>query len=1017
MSSAGKAALEYLKSIFASASADHLPDTQPWLTAVPGDAARDRGMTSGADQRAVETDDDVIEFVTEWYGKRNIYFKPARFDFDAPGPRIASTRVFVGAWLDLDLVAKPGVAPQNLIDMACAALDKLKHPPSVIVSTGGGLQALFHFDEPLVVGTTVDVNGAAIQAHILIENTNRELARVFAGDTAVCHPAGGLRLPFTQNVNRAGVVARTLRVEPGRVCKAVDLYAELCGLGVMLAKAKDGSWATPSAAMSKAERVHAEIARLATGAGGGKPRLTPEEQQAIIDGMVIESGGVKGGRDNATTSYAGTLINDGLTDDECLANILARIPEAVARVRAAGGKPDPLSRAKIMQKIRNVRKKHDRGRVGEGDVKPLKREALKVIGAGDPTPDAMEPVSMDKLDIGFDLDPGKFFATWRDTPEPGRAGHADENDSESDDLDPADYDPSREPATVAELRWVVKLWRAKASAKGVPNAGKEYPYGAPGLIETVKAVWLRTLDKAGTGVAWDNAASQWWVYRPASWVWDRASFDVVDAMLSRFLVRVLGHACKARLRREFLTTIAPSLAPVAAWNLPAAMRQHVTLCACGTLVLIDHAGGLTVRVAKREDLLTAEGCPRIAASWVPGATCPEVDKVIAVIMARPDAAERTALIETYWAAASQILLPGERPKATYRAVFVWGEANTGKSALLEIVRAVLEGHPEAGRASPICSTSLEDFDGAFGRSGMLGCRAWLVHETIDGYRVKNEATFKQITVNEPITVNVKYREPVLARLGMPIFIATNNLPNWGDASKGTSSRVVAINTTTEFVPATDFKGVPGTAAINPDLYEDMVRENAGVLQKMAVAACAMVRAGVMPVADSVRAMSDATFTENDPVAEFVLRGVAKAPTPDHWAEINGLVRGLRGMVDDAGGGRAGIDRMSTLGARQRLLSKLRFMFKGKAWIDRADGGSGDPMRTFHGVWLTAKGKEWAMMAMRRDDGNNQPLSSYRLLVERVNGPHINPRNTTAQPVSNGVANVVVLKQPGLVQRD
>ena len=159
MSSAGKSALEYCKSIYASAGAEHLPDTQIWLTAVPGDAARDRGMMSGADQRAVETDDDVIEFVNEWTGKRNIYHKAARFDFDAPGPRIVNTRVFGFAWLDIDLVAKPAVAPQKLIDMACDALDKLTHKPSVINATGGGVQALFHFDEPLVVGTTVEVDG------------------------------------------------------------------------------------------------------------------------------------------------------------------------------------------------------------------------------------------------------------------------------------------------------------------------------------------------------------------------------------------------------------------------------------------------------------------------------------------------------------------------------------------------------------------------------------------------------------------------------------------------------------------------------------------------------------------------------------------------------------------------------------------------------------------------------------------------------------------------------------------
>jgi hypothetical protein len=332
-----------------------LPETQIWLVAVPGDDARERWLTSGADQHAVFDANDVLEFVAEWNKRRNIYHKAARFDLDAPGPRIASTRVFRFAWLDLDLVPKPEVASAKLIDMAVNALDGLVHGPSTIVSTGGGVQALFHFDQPLVVGTKIPVGPEALQvpAHVLIESINRGLARVFAGDVAVCHPAGGLRLPFTTNVNRAGSVARTLRVQPGRVCKAVDLYLELGEIGARLGRAKDGSWAVLSRTLSKVQRIHALAGQGAGGGGSGVPAKTQDEWAEIKRALVI-----KGGRNVATARYAGWLARRGLSEDDAVDSLIERSEEAAAEVRAGGGEPRPLSRGEITTVVRSVFKTH-----------------------------------------------------------------------------------------------------------------------------------------------------------------------------------------------------------------------------------------------------------------------------------------------------------------------------------------------------------------------------------------------------------------------------------------------------------------------------------------------------------------------------------------------------------------------------------------------------------------------------------------------------------------------------------
>jgi hypothetical protein len=373
MSSAGKAALEYLKSINTSHSGDHLPDTQIWLVAVPGDASRESFMSSGVAQLAVLDASDVIEFASEWAGRRNLYYKGARFAMDAPGPQKAYARVFQYAWVDIDLVGKPRQAEARYIDMVVAALDSLVHRPSVIVATGGGVQALWHFDVPLVAGAgTVGSNGSGapgVPGHVLIERINQELARVFAGDPAVCHCAGGLRLPCTANMNRGGAVAKVLRLEPGRTCKAGALLEELHGFGIKLSRTKDGAWSSVPAVLSTVERTHATEARAgalfqaggANGSGGepAKPAKSDAEWAEIKRQLVL-----KGGRNVAAAQVAGWLVRRGLSEDDAILNLLARSVEAADSVRAAGGKPAPLSQGELTTVVRSVMKTHERTGAG-----------------------------------------------------------------------------------------------------------------------------------------------------------------------------------------------------------------------------------------------------------------------------------------------------------------------------------------------------------------------------------------------------------------------------------------------------------------------------------------------------------------------------------------------------------------------------------------------------------------------------------------------------------------------------
>jgi len=188
-----------------------------------------------------------------------------------------------------------------------------------------------------------------------------------------------------------------------------------------------------------------------------------------------------------------------------------------------------------------------------------------------------------------------------------------------------------------------------------------------------------------------------------------------------------------------------------------------------------------------------------------------------------------------------------------------------------------------------------------------------------------------------------------------------------------------INTTSTFGTG------PGAAAPRQDdeIYADLVAEAPGILQKLALAAQGMLRAGAMPVSQETKAASDSTFAEHDRTAEFVGAAITAAPTPAHWVSNNDIVRAFRGMIYDAGGGREEGLRMTTLAMKRRLFNRIRLTFKSATRTAWPDGKSCDAQ---YGVWLTAQGKDWLARALQHDDNMRQPVSGYTLVADRANGP-------------------------------
>lgn len=986
---AAEAAVEYLSSIYANKPADIY--TNIWLSAIPDDDAREKG-SDGADQRKIEDLDDIREFVSEWYNKRNIYYKAARFQENADGTRIVDAQVFCFAWIDIDLVSKPEIAPARLIDMACDMLDTLKHKPSVIVSTGGGVQALWHFKTPIVLGVTP-------KAHAWIESINRNLSRVFGGDPAPSHPAGGLRLPGTINLNRTlkraesnlvsytEAPAKVLRMEPERLIEPAELDKELKGLGTKLFRDKMGQWHTLSGEMSKVERAH--IAAAEEAIGTDNKAKTADEWDTIILDMVR-----KGGRNVAMTKYAGKIIRAGMNEDDALANMLAKIAEATKRVRDAGQKATPPGKSEIMAVIRSVAKtetrhaevKQAQAQAPEPEPAKPKRTRRKPVstqvvdtsdgqaGRGEPEPER-EP---DPTPMISRSDPGGFFGA-RSVTATERANEEADTTSKPTPIDPATYDP-RDPAQ--ELRQVVNRWYAQTDSHGVRvNAGKEYPFQLSGSVDLVVRAFLATLEKNDIGLIRTN--SEWWVYDDTLFTWRVVDDEYVYTLFSDFWDALLGMVCTAKRVRDFMDTLILRVSVKnVQWNVPIATGFHATLFDCGTLVLIDPKGVLSTRPVQRADMLTEHECPRVAVRWTPGATCPRIEQALRSMAKHlPDPADQDAWYEAILAWASQIFLPAKRPKHLYRAAVFFGESNTGKNFLLDIPRAVLDAPGKLSRVSTAPLTALDD---SFGMQGFLGKRAWLVAEAKSAATVLSDDLLKQIITDEHLEVKVKFKGNVLSRLHLTIGVATNTLPRFNDVSAGTLSRVVYFPLQMRFME-------PGKYDLNdpfhlqaiPDIEEVIRQEREGIAQLLVDRACRMMVSGKMPVTAKMEENTEQMYGSSNRTLMFLENAIQQRPTRDDWVTNADLKTAFRGMVYAEDGWTAA-SKVDMRQVENSLFTALRHKFH----AERSKGMKSGKVREVHRrVWLTAEGIDWYMHGLKHDSGQrDKPLSDFKTLGDTVNRP-------------------------------
>lgn len=239
-----------------------------------------------------------------------------------------------------------------------------------------------------------------------------------------------------------------------------------------------------------------------------------------------------------------------------------------------------------------------------------------------------------------------------------------------------------------------------------------------------------------------------------------------------------------------------------------------------------------------------------------------------------EAAERGRLVGAFMGA----VLLGQAPKLN-RALVLVGVAGSGKSTLLEHMERCLPG-------GAVAHVQPQDLSHEFKPSALIGARLNTVRECDDA-PIFGEAIVRQVIGGEPMTVNVKYGQPVTFRPRAGHVFAANRLPQAPGVHAAFWRRFMVL----------DFKrSFRGTADDDLALIDKLQAEREGFVRWAIACAVPDIAAGDYAMPPSVRAQLDVWRIEADSVASWVEEAaqVLAADVPrDAWAEVSTVYEAYR----------------------------------------------------------------------------------------------------------------------------
>lgn len=316
----------YLARVFGGGLTEHAVE----LRAISSEGGRPAALFTRDPQ-------DVELFCQRWDGPgRAIYYSQCtRISGRATGRRQDLAEIG-SLWADIDCV-KLGLAKDEVV----AALRNMHLPPSVIIDSGYGIHAHWHFTEALDI--SVERAGAvALEAELVA--ALRCLAGIVCGDIAVCDLARVMRVPGTHNTKGGALVLCTVieatwaRYEWRDLQEMLDWHRPV----VVAPTANDAS--PPTAAP---DNPFAEFAkRFAFKA--------PIDCRKRLEAMTYLGLG-EAGIHQTQLQVSASLVGQGLEDDEIVALVL----DATARAAGLAGEQWNWSReeANLRRMIADWRKK------------------------------------------------------------------------------------------------------------------------------------------------------------------------------------------------------------------------------------------------------------------------------------------------------------------------------------------------------------------------------------------------------------------------------------------------------------------------------------------------------------------------------------------------------------------------------------------------------------------------------------------------------------------------------------
>jgi P4 family phage/plasmid primase-like protien len=410
------------------------------------------------------------------------------------------------------------------------------------------------------------------------------------------------------------------------------------------------------------------------------------------------------------------------------------------------------------------------------------------------------------------------------------------------------------PAGATE--WVQRTTAEAAPVTGVVVQPPVVVTKQDGLQAATAARWVTGQGPLRWGI--DN---QLWAYRNGVWVpGEDPGDDIVHARIVALLGDQFRHAHGTNIREVI-------------------RAQAGTIHCDPRPDLINFRNGL-LPWQKGDDLKPHDpdvlSTVQLAVNWNPQASCPAFDRFLAGVLAPGD-------VPRMWEAIGYLLMPGN---PLHKIFLLYGRGNNGKGVLLRVLTALI------GQAS-VSSVSLHSLaEERFTRVSLLGKLANICGD-IDATYIERTGLLKQLTGEDLITAEHKFRKPAqFTNWAVPLFSA-NEMPSSPDSSWGWLRRWEVF-------------AFPNTFAGHDPALEPALRRESE-LAGIAVRAVAALRAlmGRTPPAFSRTAAGDAAQAEfasyQDPLHGWLTEGCLVSQGA--WADRRAAYASYTGWCEVSGGRR------------------------------------------------------------------------------------------------------------------